>query len=91
MLYRSHAIFIVFHAGYLRGVEVYDETFLEVVGDKPQKLQWPGYGFYIEVPDGTLPPDETASVAVKIIFAGQFELPEESQLISLICWMRSNK
>ena len=41
-------------AGFLRGVEVYGETVLEVVGDKPQKLEWPGYGFYMEVPDGAL-------------------------------------
>ena len=47
MLYRSHAIFIVIHTGYLRGVDVYEETVLEVVGDKLQKLEWPGYGFYV--------------------------------------------
>ena len=31
--------------GYLRGVDVYEETMLEVVGDnyKPQKLERPGY------------------------------------------------
>ena len=45
---------------------------------------------YIEVPDGALPPGVTASVAVKIIFAGQFELPEDSQLISPIYWVSSN-
>ena len=37
-------------ADFLRGVEVYRETVLEVVGDKPQKVEWPGYGFFIEVP-----------------------------------------
>ena len=91
MFYCSHAIFIVFHTGYLCGVDVYEETVLEIVGDKPQKLEWPGYGFYIEVPDGALPPGVTASVAVKIIFAGQFELPEDSQLISAIYWISSSR
>ena len=41
VFYRSHVIFIVFHnynTGYLRGVDVYEETVLEVVGNKPQKL-----------------------------------------------------
>ena len=87
MLYCSHAIFIVIHTGYLRGVDVYEETVLEVVGDKPQKLEWPGYGFYI---DGALPPGVTASMAVKVIFAGQFELPKDCQLISLIYWISSS-
>ena len=85
-------IAIIFYTGYyLRGVEIYEETVLEVVGDKPQKLQWPGYGFYIEIPDGALLPGVTASVAVKIIFAGQFELPEDSQLISAIYWISSSE
>ena len=56
---------------------------LEVVGDKPQKLEWPGY---IDFPDGALAPSGvTASVAVKVILGGQFTLPDEnSQLISAI-------
>ena len=81
----------VFCTDFLRGVEAYGETILEVVGDKPQKLEWPGYGFYIEVPDGALPPGITAHVAVKVIFAGQFELPKDSQLISAIYWVSSSE
>ena len=63
---------------------------LEVVGDKPQKLKWPGYGFYIEVPEGTLPPGVTASVGIKIISNGKFKLPENSQLISAVYWIFSS-
>ena len=81
----------IFFIGYLRGVEVYKETLLEVVGDKPQKLEWSGCGFYIEVPEGALPPDVTASVAIKVILAGQFELPKDSQLISAIYWISSSE
>ena len=64
---------------------------LEVVGDKSQNLEWPGYGFYIEVPDGALAPGVTASVAVKVILGGQFKLPENSQLISAIYWITSSE
>ena len=49
------------------------QTVLEVVGNKSQKLEWPGYGFYLEVPDEALPPGVTASVAVKVTLAGQFQ------------------
>ena len=72
-------------------MKVYGETVLEVVGDKPQKLEWPGYGFYLEVPDGALAPGVTASVAVKMILSGQFKLPENSQLISAIYWISSSE
>ena len=77
--------------GYLRGVEIYGETVLEVVGDKSQKLEWPGYGFYIEVPEGALLPGVTASVGVKVILGGQFELPENRKLISAIYWVSSSE
>ena len=80
-----------FCADFLCGVEVSEETVLEVVGDKPQKLKWPGYGFYIEVPEGALPPGVTASVGVKIILNGQFKLPENSQLISAVYWITSSE
>ena len=78
-------------AGFLRGVEVYEETVLLVVGDKPQKLEWPGYGFYLEVSEGALAPGVTASVGVKVILAGQFKIPENRQLISAIYWISSSE
>ena len=72
-------------------MEVFGETSLEVVGDKPQILAWPGYGFYLEVPDGSLNPGVTASIAVKAILTGQFVLPEDRQLISAIYWISSSQ
>ena len=64
---------------------------LEVVGDKSQKLEWSGYGFCLEVPDGALPKGKTASVGVKAILSGQFKLPESSHLISAIYWVSSSE
>ena len=72
-------------------MEVCGETVLEVVGDKSQKLEWLGYGFSLEVPDGALCPGVTASVAVKVILAGQFRLPEGSQLVSAIYWISASE
>ena len=66
---------------------MYGETVLEVVGDKTQKLEWHGYGFYIEVPKGALPPGVTASLGVKVILGGQFQFPKGSQLISALYWI----
>ena len=76
---------------FLRGVEVCAETVLEVVGDKPQKVEWPGYGFYIDVPEGALPPGVIASVGLKVILTGQFKLPENRQLISAFYWVSSSE
>ena len=60
----------------------------EVLSDRlPQKLEWSGYGFNIEVPAGALPPGVTASVAVRAILRGQFSLSENRKLISAIYWI----
>ena len=72
----------------LHGVEVCGQTVLEVVGNKSQKLEWPGYRFYLEVPDGALPPRVTSSIAVKAILT---ELPEDSKLISAIYWISASE
>ena len=82
--------FHCFYTDFLRGVEVYRETVLEVVGNKPQKIEWPGYGFFIEIPNGAVPPGVTVSVGVKVILAGQFKFPENRQLISAIYWVSSS-
>ena len=45
---------------------------------------WPGYGFFIDIPAGALPPGVTASISVKAISRGKFSLPENSKLISAV-------
>ena len=32
--------------------------------DKPQKVEWPGYGFFIEIPEGAVPPGATVMWAL---------------------------
>ena len=61
------------------------------MGDKPQKVEWPGYGFYIDVPEGALPPGVTASVGLKVFLTGQIKLPENRQLISAFYWVSSSE
>ena len=72
-------------------MDIHEETVLEFVGDKQQKLEWPGYGFHIQVPEGALPPEVTASVAVKVIPGGRFQFPKNRQLISAIFWISSSE
>ena len=69
----------------LQGVEVCGKIVFEVFSDRlPQKLEWSGYGFYIMVPEGALPPGVTAIVTVQAILQGQFCLPENRKLFSAI-------
>ena len=67
------------------------ETVFKVVGGKFQTLEWPGYGFCLEVPDGTIPERKTIRLGVKAILSGNFLLPKDSFLISVIYWITSSE
>ena len=63
-----------------------------VVGDSlPQKLDWSDYGFNIEVPKGALPTGVTASIVIRVILKGHFELPENTKLVSALYWISCSK
>ena len=67
------------------------ETVLEVTGNCQQKLSWQGYGFHVTVPEGAVPSDVTIHLAVKAIVSGQFELPDDTYLVSAIYWVSSSQ
>ena len=60
-----------------------DKLFL-IQGDSLQTLKWEKYGLRIIVPQGTLSPTDTCEVSVAALVGGQFQLPEESELISAV-------
>ena len=60
-----------------------DQLFL-IQGDSPQILNWEQYGLRITVPQGALSPTDTCEVSMAALVGGQFQLPEESELISAV-------
>ena len=75
----------------LRGVEVCGETVLEITGNEHQKVSWDDFGFHLSVPDGAVPSDVTVSLAVKAIMSGQFQLPDDTHLVSSIYWVSASR
>ena len=73
----------------LKGVEISGEKVFEVTAGSSENYKWDSHGFQLTVPNGALPPGVTASVAVRSIVAGPFQLPENSELISAIYWISS--
>ena len=41
------------------------------MGDKPQKVEWPGYGFFIEIPEGAVPPGADCHVGASHMHLSQ--------------------
>ena len=60
-----------------------------VTGEAPQLLEWEEYGFRIHVPMGAT--SEPCDIAVKAIAAGQFELPEGTELVSALYAISANR
>ena len=67
------------------------KTLMEFTGSKQQKVSWDNHGFCLTIPKGAVPSGDTVSVAVKAILAGQFELPEDAQLVSAIYLVSASK
>ena len=59
------------------------EMFL-IQGDSAHFFNWEQYGLRITVLEGTLSPTDTCEVAVRALVGGQFQLPEDTELISAV-------
>ena len=60
-----------------------EEMFL-IQGDSAHFFNWEQYGLRITVLEGTLSPTDTREVAVRALVGGQFQLPEDTELISAV-------
>ena len=68
----------------LCGVHVADKKLFLIQGDSPQSFNWDEYGLRISVPQDTLSSTETSELAVTALVGGQFELPVDTELISVV-------
>ena len=54
-------------------------------------FEWQGYGFELRIPEGSLPFDKReVRVNIKASPAGQYQLPEDSDLLSPIFWISAS-
>ena len=61
-----------------------EEKMFLIQGDSIQFFNWEKYGLRITVPEGTLSPTDTSEVVVRALVGGQFQLPENTELISAV-------
>ena len=60
--------------------------------DEAQSYEWTDGGFKLDVPHGTLPAEATpCRINVKASMSGQFEFPDNSELVSAIYWISTLK
>ena len=60
------------------------------VTNQAQSFQWKGYGLKLHVPQEVLPPGlKHCRLHIKVGLSGEFELPENSSLVSAVYWIDS--
>ena len=71
----------------LPGVEVCSETFVIVHSSQGQLIEWNGLKLHIHA--GSLPEDlQECTIFIKASLAGEYEIPENTSLVSAIFWLR---
>ena len=74
-------------SGPIRGVEVVGKTEF-TVSTQGGHFEWDGYGLKFHVPEGGLPGGTgKCMVHVKASLSGQFQLPEDTDLLSPVFWI----
>ena len=73
----------------IRGVEVIGEAEF-IIPDQGGSFEWKEYGMRLHVPEGSLPPDiGECRVNIKASPSGQFQLPQDSDLLSPVMWIKA--
>ena len=68
-------------------MDVIGETSV-LITSQAQTFHWPGYGLKLHVPEGALPAElEKCKILIKVGLYGQFELPENTSLVSAVYWL----
>ena len=73
------------------GAEVVGEVDL-VVTNEAMNFQWKDHGFKLHVPENALREGISKySVNIRVSLAGQFELPENYELVSAVYWVKTQR
>ena len=60
-----------------------------IVTNSPQTFHWVGYGFKLTIPQGSLPAGvNQCRLDIKASVAGQYQFPDNLQLVSGVFWIR---
>ena len=78
------ALLICHFTDTLPGVSIGGKTLFQIEGCYSQSFKWDKYGLRISVPPNTLSPRERIEISVSALVGGQYALPENTELISIV-------
>ncbi len=60
-----------------------------IITNSPQTFHWVGYGFKLTIPQGSLPAGvDQCRLDIKASVTGQYQFPDNLQLVSGVFWLR---
>ena len=70
-------------------MDVIAETSI-LITNQSQTFKWTGHGLKLHIPQGSLPVGlEECRLLMKVGLSGQFELPQNTSLVSAVYWLDS--
>ena len=86
-MFTTSACCSIYCSGSIYGVEVIGKTDFTVL-TQGGSFEWKGYGLRLHIPDGSLPPGvRECRTVIRASLSGQFQLPENSALLSPVFWI----
>ena len=72
----------------IRGADIVAKTTLEVIPGIPLTFEWKGHGMKLYVPADALKPDTpTLTMTIQASLSGQYQFPDDTELVSGIYWI----
>ena len=72
----------------IRGADIVAKTTLEIVPGMPLSYEWEGHGMKLYIPADALKPDTaTLTMNIQASLSGQYQLPDDTELVSGVYWV----
>ena len=83
-----HIMFTSYPSVPIRGADIVAKTTLEVVPGMPLAYEWKGHGMKLYIPaDGLKPDTPTLTMTIQASLSGQYQLPDDTELVSGVYWV----
>ena len=88
LMWYLYCMWWYFLVEYLRGFEAVAETSFVATDSHYHTFEWQKYGLRLHIPGGQVPAEHTEyRVDIKAGFTGQFNIPDDLQLVSCVYWL----
>ncbi|CAI8044649.1 hypothetical protein GBAR_LOCUS24750, partial [Geodia barretti] len=71
----------------IRGVDIIEQTKIEISPDQPLDYHWEGHGFKVQIPAGAIGLVTKVTTHIRASLSGEYKLPDDKVLVSEVFWL----